>query len=79
MDVDSDPAASSKPTQMDLEEQARRRHPPLSDFFFSQFGFRAMVVTVLRPRCGACADGHEGEGEGRGGEREGRGARGLHQ
>jgi len=38
MDVDSDPAASSKPTQMDLEDQARRRrrYPPHSDFFFPQ-------------------------------------------
>jgi hypothetical protein len=83
MDVDSDLAATSKPTKMDLEDQARHRRrrllPPTAPLRVLAFmvWLSAMVVTVLGAWYRARTDGREGEGESRGGgEREGRGARG---
>jgi GPN-loop GTPase len=75
MDVDSEPSAESKPTQMDLEDQAsrrrRRRTYSLGDFSFF-FGvlnaiFRAQADAKGKGKADA-AEEEKGKGKGKGDE-----------
>ncbi|EMS47926.1 hypothetical protein CFC21_052034 [Triticum aestivum] len=72
MDVDSEPSAESKPTQMDLEDQAsrrRRRTYSLGDFSF----FFGVLNAIFRAQADAkgkadAAEEEKGKGKGKGDE-----------